>query len=74
MVKNSTVLSFPYFRAICQTAANSRDLHICCYGNRRVAQQISARPECPKGRTAQSGSGGYVTCSMNSGSEECAAG
>ncbi|VDN92798.1 unnamed protein product [Brugia pahangi] len=54
--------------AICRTAANSLNVHICCYENRKVTQTITSKPDY---QLAQSG----LPCNQNGNrSDDCSKG
>uniref|UniRef100_A0A1I8EN16 EB domain-containing protein n=1 Tax=Wuchereria bancrofti TaxID=6293 RepID=A0A1I8EN16_WUCBA len=62
--------------AICRTAANSLNVHICCYENQKVTQTVASKPECQNGAIAQSGiSNSFVPCNQNGNrSDSCSKG
>uniref|UniRef100_A0A915PIA7 Uncharacterized protein n=1 Tax=Setaria digitata TaxID=48799 RepID=A0A915PIA7_9BILA len=62
--------------AICQTAANTLNIHICCYEKHKITQPVINYPKCPNDGIAQSGTGnGFVPCSqVGARGNECAEG
>ncbi|VDO17274.1 unnamed protein product [Brugia timori] len=59
--------------ATCRTAANSLNVHICCYENQKVTQTITSKPDY---QLAQSGiSNSFLRCNQNGNrSDDCSKG